>query len=333
MRHARLKLSSEDSVAAYHVISRTVNGERLLDDDCKKVLQKQIWQVADYCGVRILTYALLSNHFHLLVLVPRREPVSDQELLRRYRVLYPSPTRYQSVRIKVIESQLATNGPLAVAWRKQQLALMGDLSPFVQILKQRFSIWFNHKHNRFGTLWAERFKSDLVEPALHALRTAAAYIDLNSIRAGLVSDPKDYRFCGYAEAVAGVKRAQAGLFCIFGHGTWDHVQSTYRCFLYASGTVEKEGKACIDRKAFEAVIKAGGKLPLASALLCRNRYFSDGAVLGSQAYVRAQLDLYRQKTGRRRKMDIQLLPADITDWGDLAVLRSLRKNAITFPSV
>ncbi len=31
----------------------------------------------------------------------------------------------------------------------------------------------------------------------------AAYIDLNPVRAGLVSDPKDYRWCGYGEAVGG----------------------------------------------------------------------------------------------------------------------------------
>ena len=40
-------------------------------------------------------------------------------------------------------------------------------------------------------------------PSEDALRTMAAYIDLNPIRAKLVADPRDYRWCGYAEAVAG----------------------------------------------------------------------------------------------------------------------------------
>ncbi len=30
----------------------------------------------------------------------------------------------------------------------------------------------------------------------------AAYIDLNPVRAGLCEDPKDYRYCDYAEAIA-----------------------------------------------------------------------------------------------------------------------------------
>ena len=35
--------------------------------------------------------------------------------------------------------------------------------------------------------------------------------DLNPMRAGLVKDPKDYRWSGFGEAVAGKKPAQAGL--------------------------------------------------------------------------------------------------------------------------
>jgi hypothetical protein len=331
MRSSRLKPSPDLGVAAYHVISRTVNGEFLFDEEAKGVLRQQLWRVSDYCGVQIVTYAIMSNHFHVLVVVPQKAPVDDAELLRRYRVLYPQPTKYQAARLEVIEAQLATNGPLAVAWRRRQLALMGDLSPFVQLLKQRFSIWFNRNHGRFGTLWAERFKSDLIEPARHALKVTAAYIDLNCIRAGLVADPKDYSFCGYADAVAGHQRAQQGLYLVSGERNWEQVQESYRQFLFSLGTVEVEGKARIQPGQFEAVIEAGGKLPLPLALLCRNRFFSDGGVLGSRHYVEAQLELYREKTGCRRNATVRPLPSSIAEWGDLYVLRGLRKKAIVFP--
>ena len=88
---------------------------------------------------------------------------------------------------------------------------MCDLSTFVKELKQRFSRWYNKQTGRKGTLWEERFKSVLIEDSDYALSTITAYIDLNAVRAGMVDDPKDYRFCGYGEAVAGGKAARAGL--------------------------------------------------------------------------------------------------------------------------
>ncbi|KAB2648575.1 MAG: hypothetical protein DVB27_00390 [Verrucomicrobia bacterium] len=44
----------------------------------------------------------------------------------------------------------------------------------------------------------------------------AAYIDLNPVRADIVSDPKDYRWCGYGAAVAGVKAERTGLGIVAG---------------------------------------------------------------------------------------------------------------------
>ncbi len=79
---------------------------------------------------------------------------------------------------------------------------MHDLSEFMKTLLQRFTRWFNRTHERSGTLWEERYKSVIVESGV-AARTIAAYIDLNPVRAGMVSDPADYRWSSYGEAVGG----------------------------------------------------------------------------------------------------------------------------------
>jgi len=52
--HARFKLDSRSSVAVYHCISHTVRRE-FLDEAAKEILRKQLWQVADYCGIQVLT--------------------------------------------------------------------------------------------------------------------------------------------------------------------------------------------------------------------------------------------------------------------------------------
>ena len=41
-----------------------------------------------FTGVEVLTYAVLSNHWHLLLAVPDRIELSEKEVLRRYGVLY-----------------------------------------------------------------------------------------------------------------------------------------------------------------------------------------------------------------------------------------------------
>ena len=328
MRRARIKVVAADGEAVYHVMTRTVNGEFLIDDVGKEVLRKQLWQVADYTGVEILTYALLSNHFHVLVRVPHlKELPTDAELLRRYAVLYPKPTQYQVARLDVIKAQLKTSGPEAEAWRKQQLALMGDVSQFMKLLKQRFSVWHNKSHQRYGTLWSERFKSVLVEPQGRVIETMAAYIDLNCVRAGLASDPKDYRFCGYGEALGGNTKARAGLQAIRGTSDWSTAHAEYRQVLFGTGAFQKPGQGAIPVEQFKQVLKTGGKLPLATVLRCRVRYFTDGAVLGTQAFVATHLAAYRRKTGRRQRTAPRPLPP-VTDWGELATLRGLRRDPV-----
>jgi putative transposase len=325
MRQARIKLDSEREEGVYHCMSRTVNGEPLLDDVAKEVLRKQLWQVADYCGLEILTYTIMSNHFHVLVRVPQKAPVADAELIRRYRTLYPKPTKYQSARFEAIQAQLKSDGPDAMIWRNRQLALMGDLSPFMRLVKQRFSTWFNRSHNRYGTLWSERFKSVLVEAKSGVMRTMAAYIDLNAVRAGVVDDPKDFRFCGYGEAVAGSAVARHGFSRLVAGKKWADRQANYRVMLFGKGSGPKQHAANLSGEDLAKVVAAKGRLPISEVLRCRVRYFSDGAVLGSRAFVQTQLASYQKLTGLRVRTAPRSVP-QVADWGDLMTLRGLRKR-------
>jgi hypothetical protein len=77
MRTARIKASTAERDSVYHCMTRTVNGAFLFDDPAKEILRKQLWQIADYCGVQILTFAILSNHFHVLLRVPQA-PIRDR---------------------------------------------------------------------------------------------------------------------------------------------------------------------------------------------------------------------------------------------------------------
>ncbi len=187
MRSRRLKVCETSGV--YHCMSRVAGGQRLLGSTEKEVFRRQLHRLAEFCGLEVLTYCVMSNHFHLLVRVPPQEitrKIGDDELARRVRVLYPGEEAAAWI------SRL--RGEEREAVRERLLARMGDVSAYLKELKQRFSIWYNHTHNRYGTLWSERFKSVLVESSPRAMLAVACYIDLNPVRAGLCGDPGTYRW-------------------------------------------------------------------------------------------------------------------------------------------
>ena len=63
--------------AVYHCITRTVNGERILDDVAKEILRKQLHATAAFCGIEIITYVLMENHFHWAAEADRSNPQSE----------------------------------------------------------------------------------------------------------------------------------------------------------------------------------------------------------------------------------------------------------------
>ena len=194
----RIIISSEPTV--YHVITRVSRGEFLFGELEKERMRKMIWQMADFCGVEVLTYAVMSNHLHLVVRVPVKEEldgiVENAEVLRRFGVLYGAQMMRET-------GALLAQGEEAewATFRAKYLPLMHDLSWFVRLLKQRFARWYNAFHKTFGTLWAERFTSVIVEGDGEASLAVCAYVDLN--------DPSFLRLCRMASLNSCRKSGQA----------------------------------------------------------------------------------------------------------------------------
>ena len=318
MRGPRLKL--HNCSAVYNCVCRVVGNQFLLEpEEEKEIVRVMIRRLADFCGVTIIDQTVMSNHFHVEVRVPAPGPVSDEELARRVCGLYPAvdPLR------KAVQQDLEKRGHLAESLRRRLLARMGDISMYFKELKQRLTRSYNDRHERVGTLWTERFKSTLVEDCDTALRTVAAYLDLNALRAGLVDDPKDYRFCGYTEALAGVKEAREGLASCLPGETWPEQAQFYRQqLLYTAAVPGSAEKKCLSQAQIREKLKNEGILPLNELLRLRVRYFTDGAVLGSRAFVEEVFQKYRKHFGKRRKDGAR--PMKGADWGGLMVLRELR---------
>jgi REP element-mobilizing transposase RayT len=293
--------------------------------------------LAAFGGLEILTYSFMSNHFHILVHVPEPREVSDEELLKRLSFIL-QPHEVSPIALQLQDYRRQGLNQAAETLKARFTYRMYNISEFFKAFKQRFSQSYNVRTGRNGPLWEQRFKSILVEGSEHALLTMAAYIDLNPVRAGLVSDPKDYRFSGYGEAVAGSKVARDGLRRLMqatgiGRHSWGQAQRAYRQRLYVQGRqkgLDPEGRPL--RQGFapeqvQKVLETGGRLPMHELLRCRVRYFSDGLALGSKAFLEEVFQRYRGHFGPRRLCGAR--PMRFGDWGGLCTLRDLRLQPVS----
>jgi REP element-mobilizing transposase RayT len=325
-----------DQVGVYHVTSRTACGQFLFDDEAKAVFLKILRKQAGFCGVDVLAYCVMGNHFHLLISVPSGVDVSDSELLRRYRLLYSEKHCPPSAPLPdVLAHLLEVNGEEGQVMRDRLLARMHDLSAFVRELKQRFGIWYNHRHENKGTIWSDRFHSVLVEASAEALSTVAAYIDLNPVRAGLVSDPAAYHYSSFGRAMGGNREARRGyerVFCL--SAPWKVVLPSYNLILYGKGERSKGaiGKdlGCIAPEMARRVIEHHGKLPLSDVLRLRVRYFTAGTAIGSASFLKQVADGLRESHGLERKRDDY--PMRSAEWGNLRSFRNLQVEPVVTSS-
>jgi REP element-mobilizing transposase RayT len=321
----------------YHVMSRTACGQFLFGDDEKRVFLSMLRKQAGFCGVEVLAYCVMGNHFHLLVAVPETIEISDAELLRRYRILYDDARCPASSASPVVLKQLlAANEKEGQLLRERLMARMHNLCVFMRELKQRFGIWYNHHHQNQGTIWAKRFTSVVVESSREALMTVAAYIDLNPVRAGLVDDPENYPFSSYGVAMrgqAGARCGYAGVFCEA--GKWEELLPAYRVLLYGKGSRSKgsidKDLGVITANRAEQVLAAGGRLALSDVLRMRVRYFSAGAAVGSDAFLSVLGSEWKGCYGLRRKRDSH--PMRSAEWGQLRAFRNLQVSPVDLKSL
>jgi hypothetical protein len=104
------------------------------------------------------------------------------------------------------------------------------------------------------------------------LAAVDAYIELNPVRAGLCADPKDYRYCGYAEALPkGSSLARKGIRIVLGQSetiSWKEVSRQYRKYLFVHGSLNtKTNRPAFVLAAAQSVVdQRNGELSLPERL-------------------------------------------------------------------
>ncbi|MCX6879494.1 MAG: transposase [Verrucomicrobia bacterium] len=358
--HARFIAPWKDSTekpAIYHCLSRVVDRRFAFADEEREKLRMFMRMYENFSGCRVLAYCFMSNHIHLLLEVPPLPAggFTDEGLLKRLRFLY-SEAFVAEVAKRLGECRKSGNEVAARELHAGFTYRMHSLSEFMKGFMQRFTQWFNRKHGRSGGLWEDAFKSVLVEDGV-ASRTMAAYIDLNPVRAGMVTDPADYRWSSYGEAMGGGARgngrkARAGLVrALMAHKGYaadarhwaGNVSKEYRMILLAEGeeklreAVNENGKVEVKvarkgmkKEAVEAELarlERSRDVAIGKMLRCRVRYFSDGAVLGSREFVDGVFRACRKRFGPQRKSGARKLRGNAAAAaGSLWSVRDLKKG-------
>ncbi len=186
----------------YHCISRCVRRAFLCGQDevsgrsfdhRKGWVAERVAWLASVFAIRVCAYAILSNHFHLVLRIDSEmaRAWDDDTVVRRYKQLFRS-----------IEDPRKQLSPARAAarihcWR----ARLADLSWFMRCLNEAVARRANAEDGCTGRFWEGRFRSQaLLDEA--GLLTCMSYVDLNPMRAGIARSLEESEFTSIRQRIA-----------------------------------------------------------------------------------------------------------------------------------
>jgi REP element-mobilizing transposase RayT len=262
MRMNRIK--ADHTGTYYHLYNRVAGDPKYkpFGDAEKEQFVRLLHRLQTLFSVRILAYQVMSNHFHLLVYAPK-DPPSPQEAAARYSAYYGG------------KRHISPDSPKCTEMANR----MRDISWLMHALQQQFAMWFNRtrRRPRRGTLWAQRFKNTILGNQ-DAIWKCWRYIERNPVRAGMIDNPANYRFCSYGAW----------------QGTGKHpFQQNFILYMLPALKVRfpardyAELEICIQHAIENKPRLASSDVEIAVCALDRRaRFWIDGRIIGSALFIR-----------------------------------------------
>ncbi len=183
-----------DTPGVYHCMSRCVRRAFLCGEDPltgrsfnhrKQWVEDRILALAKSFAIAVHAYAVMSNHYHVVL---ETDPMaarkwSDEETARRWLALSTS-TATASAREARLVALLAQPKRLAVLRQR-----LGNLSWFMRYLNEPIARHANREDDCTGRFWEGRFACQALLDDV-AVLACMVYVDLNPVRAGLVTTPE-----------------------------------------------------------------------------------------------------------------------------------------------
>ena len=216
-RQARGESVDPRNIQLVHCFNRCVRRAMLCGYDSysgkdyshrREWFQQRMKLLAAVFGIDIVTYAIMSNHFHV-ILRSRPDVVqqwSDEEVARRWWTLHPARKDAEGNAAEPAESDLAPiiNDPNRLAEIRRRLS---DVSWWMKSLCEPIARRANREDQVTGKFWEARFRA---EPILDeaSLLACAVYVDLNPVRAAMAQSPEESTFTGARDRIDDLKTGQ-----------------------------------------------------------------------------------------------------------------------------
>ncbi|WP_328185151.1 transposase [Marinobacter sp. OP 3.4] len=198
MPRPREQLVAVSDTPYYHIVSRCVRRTYLCGYDQqsgksyehrRQWIEERIRLLSSLFAVDLCAYAVMSNHYHLVVkLCPEQgEEWTDEEVLARWSSLYKGPLIVQRY-LKgesLIEAERRFLERTVEVYRQR----LTDLSWFMKCLNEPIAREANREDDCTGHFWESRFKSQALLTE-QALLSCMAYVDLNPVRAAMAETPE-----------------------------------------------------------------------------------------------------------------------------------------------
>jgi REP element-mobilizing transposase RayT len=214
MGYARKSLVSLEETPYYHVIARCVRRAWLCGFDQyagkdyshrKRWVLQRMQTLATAFTIDVCAYAIMSNHYHLVLHVDRARArqLSHQEIVARWGRLFGLPPLLrQWQRGRLAQSERPAVLHLIERWRER----LSDISWYMRCLNEYLARRANAEDACTGRFWEGRFKSQaLLDEA--GLLTAMAYVELNPVRAGLAPTPEASTYTSLSARLQQLRRA------------------------------------------------------------------------------------------------------------------------------
>jgi REP element-mobilizing transposase RayT len=213
-RLARREYLDPKTIQIVHVTSRCVRRAFLCGDDPvtgksfehrREWIRKRLEVLASIFAIDCLTFAVLSNHFHL-ILRSRPDIVrgwSDQEVAERWLRLCPPRKNGVVVKVEPSDLELMINQPTLLGQLRERLS---DVSWWMRLLGQKIAQQANREDQCTGRFWEGRYKAQLLLDEA-AVLACAMYVDLNPIRAAMAESLEDSNFTGAKARIDDLKDA------------------------------------------------------------------------------------------------------------------------------